>query len=512
MNITMSKEVISQLALCGVSDYIYCAGARNAPMIESLVSADNLTTYSFFDERSAAFFALGKAKNLKKPIVVTTTSGSAVAEMLPAVMEAYYSQVPLILLTADRPKSYRGSGAPQAVEQSGIFSHYTVQSFDIDCQDKIDLSEISLSGPVHINICFDEPLLDEEVSDWSVDLKRPTLPMLKTKSVKNIKIENPLIIVSSLDSDDRAFVKNILLSWNYPLYLEGTSGLRGDKDLQHLALLGGDKFLEKTDFFKESKSIIRIGGVPTLRLWRDLEKKLNHLVVHSFSNIKFSGLSRVKESPYDLDALKDLQVFWDRNVVIEVESSKNQQRSLDVLMEKLPFSEVGLFRKVSNIISEDDFVFIGNSLAIREWDLASVVNKNISVMANRGVNGIDGLVSTFLGAVKKDKVNWLILGDLSALYDLSALWAMEFVKDYQIKIVVINNKGGKIFSRIFKGNHFENSHSLNFQKWAEMFNLDYLKVEDSVDTLKNHNGIVEVIPCCQQSERFWEEYTALCQK
>ncbi|HEV7571931.1 MAG TPA: thiamine pyrophosphate-binding protein, partial [Thermoanaerobaculia bacterium] len=143
-NIAEARRVIEQACALGATDFCVCAGSRNAPLLAVLAGSD-LRIYSFVDERAAAFFALGRAKLTGRPAAVVTTSGTAVAELLPAAIEAHYSGTPLILITADRPARYRGTGAPQSIEQEEIFGVYARGSV------------------THINVEFDEPLIDEEV-------------------------------------------------------------------------------------------------------------------------------------------------------------------------------------------------------------------------------------------------------------------------------------------------------------------------------------------------------------
>lgn len=147
-NIERARRLVEQIRGLGASDFCACAGSRNSPLLAVL----GLTgVFSFVDERSAAFFALGRIKQSGSPVAVVTTSGTAVAELLPAVVEAHYSALPLLLITADRPARYRGSGAPQAIEQIGIFGSYAATSPD----------GWNRARPLHINIEFDEPLIDE---------------------------------------------------------------------------------------------------------------------------------------------------------------------------------------------------------------------------------------------------------------------------------------------------------------------------------------------------------------
>lgn len=148
-NIERSRELVARLRDHGVTDFCVCAGSRNSPLL-AVLGASDARLFSFVDERSAAFFALGRIKQHGRPVAVVTTSGTAVAELLPATIEAHYSSLPLILVTADRPARFRGTGAPQCIEQEGIFGAYAS-------------TELRRDRPAHINVEFDEPLIDGAV-------------------------------------------------------------------------------------------------------------------------------------------------------------------------------------------------------------------------------------------------------------------------------------------------------------------------------------------------------------
>jgi 2-succinyl-5-enolpyruvyl-6-hydroxy-3-cyclohexene-1-carboxylate synthase len=158
MNHQLATDVTRILAESGVQDIIICAGARNAPFVQILGNGNSeLNVHHFFDERAAGFFALGRARRDQRPVAVVTTSGTAAAELLPSAVEAFYSGVPLVLVTADRPKNYRGTGAPQTIEQVGMFSHYAPKAFDIDHIDQVPSLKILAHAPTHVNVCFTEP-------------------------------------------------------------------------------------------------------------------------------------------------------------------------------------------------------------------------------------------------------------------------------------------------------------------------------------------------------------------
>ena len=146
-NTATARRIIERVRAAGVTDFCVCGGSRNAPLI-AVVSGN---IYTFVDERSAAFFALGRIKRDERPVAVITTSGTAAAELLPAAIEAYYSGAPLVLITADRPARFRGTAAPQSIEQVGLFGVYATTDFD----------RWDRRTPLHINVEFDEPLFDE---------------------------------------------------------------------------------------------------------------------------------------------------------------------------------------------------------------------------------------------------------------------------------------------------------------------------------------------------------------
>lgn len=153
-NLSAARELVAGLRALGVDDFCVCAGSRNAPLLAVLMERGLESprhVYSFVDERSAAFFALGRTKRDGKPVAVVTTSGTAAAELLPAAIEAHYSGAPLVLVTADRPARFRGTGAPQAIEQIGLFGVYAAT----------DPQQWDGRSPLHFNIEFDEPLIDE---------------------------------------------------------------------------------------------------------------------------------------------------------------------------------------------------------------------------------------------------------------------------------------------------------------------------------------------------------------
>ena len=505
-NIAEARRAIEEACRRGATDFCVCAGSRNAPLLAVLGKSD-LHVYSFVDERSASFFALGRAKLTGRPAAVVTTSGTAVAELLPAAIEAHYSDTPLTLITADRPARYRGTGAPQSIEQEEIFGIYARDSV------------------LHINIEFDEPLIDEEVRGWSAGVSPagPAASSPPTLQARNIspstaavrtraepagedasapialRARHPLVIIGGLDERDRAAVRTFAAKLNAPIYAEPLSGLREDQSLAHLLITAGERMIGRGEF----DGVIRIGNVPTLRFWRDLDESRRDLPLVSFSALPFAGCSRGEVHP--LEALPsditprehDDRFFAD-----------NRERAATIarILDDEPTSELAMFRELSRTIPENARVYLGNSLPIREWDLAAVREpRGFEIAANRGANGIDGQLSTFFGQCDASRPNICVAGDLTAIYDSNAPWIVpQLDEELDWRIVIVNNAGGRIFSRVpslrkldsaTRERMIENVHAIRFDHWSAMWNIE--------------DRVTELRPDAEASRRAWAKYDAL---
>jgi 2-succinyl-5-enolpyruvyl-6-hydroxy-3-cyclohexene-1-carboxylate synthase len=501
-NVAWSRALLERLAAAGVRELVLCAGARNAPLVSVLSQAEGLTIHSFFEERSAGFFAIGRMQSAGKPVAVCTTSGTAVAELLPAVVEAHYQSLPLIVISADRPKAYRGSGAPQTIVQPGIFSHYVVQEWDLDVSCLIPEFAIG-RGPLHVNVCFEEPLLDAQVTKWTAPAEKVASPTRASVAPTSIASQRPMVIVGRLTPAQARDIAPTLRRWGRPVYAEGLSHLRGSAELADLEIQGGEESIASLKI----DGVIRVGDVPTLRFWRDLEK--NQLPVFHFSSAPFSGLPRCKEV-WPLEALSSARVgfqAWDSQ---ERDADQLRARKLTEWLGEFPLSEAAWVRRMSEWAPAGSNVLLGNSLPIREWDLAATRGREFSLFGNRGTNGIDGLISTFIGIAEPEKSNWALIGDLSALYDLTGPWALRGRSIEDLNLVIINNGGGKIFERIFKNSMFENSHQLNFENWAKMWGWNYQRVEKAGDKPSGWcPRVIEIVPDPTHTKAFCETWENL---
>ena len=494
IHITNSLDAISQCLSLGASEFVISTGARNAELIYSILNINNLEYYSHPDERSASFFALGRTLSTQKPVVMLTTSGTAVAELLPACIEAYYQSAPLILLTADRPIRYQNSGAPQSINQIDIFGIYA----------ETDFHKWKYNQPLHINVHLEEPNLKSLNLDT---LNHSNVsPPINDETSSNTKLledffdtdETINIIVGTLSTELRKPVLRFIEQSNCPTYAESVSGLR-------------EKISSLQPSEINAERILRIGGIPSCRFWRDLEDN-EEIKVLSVTQNNLPGLSR----PSDVIN----SVNWN-NVKIRkrsnISTSSTESERIDDLLKKHPNSEPSFIRKISEIIPNNSMVFLGNSLPIREWQFAATQSdKGNDFYANRGVNGIDGNISTFLGISKDYNNSFGIFGDLTTIYDLNSLWFLEQINKTNVHIFVINNGGGKIFDHVkslegtpdFIMNTIKNSHTLDFSSWAQMWNLDYSlihKISDLND-LNSNRSVVEIIPNDNDTHKFWDEF------
>lgn len=531
MNIEWSKKILTDLAALGVEEFVFCAGARNSPLVMALDRAKGIQAYSFFEERSASFFALGLSRKSGRPVAVITTSGTAAAELLPATIEAYHTGVPLILVTADRPRRLRGTGAPQAIDQTGLYAKFIAAEFDLELGAEFELSEWQKRAPVHLNICFDEPLIDSKLEDFELAVGEPThfagasscaaTASAEWASVRLARfMKSPgdlMVLVGTLESDrERATVSTFLRELGAPTYLEATSGLREDPQLAMIALRSGDKILPKALKEFGIKRVLRLGGVPTARVWRDLEDPSTDVETFSLSPIPFAGLSRGEFLCCELSST--LMTFMQNSQSFRVPGTAltllTQDRAfteqLEQILREEPKSEPALLHALTALIPEGALTYVGNSLPIREWDLAATYEKNHVVEANRGVNGIDGQLSTFLGLSREDNENWALMGDLTAMYDLAGPWALTQKDCGQSRVVILNNGGGKIFHRIFNNSLFENRHDFDFAPWAAQWRWAYEKWTEVPTSWSGPKQVmIELVPDADATQRFWNRYDDL---
>lgn len=524
--------VIGECLAHGVKEYVVCSGARNIPLIAALLESEDVVVWSHFEERAAGFYALGRMMDTREPCAVITTSGTAVAELMPAVVESYYQGRPLLVMSADRPSDYRGSGAPQAIEQVGIFGGYVGRCVDIDMVGG-EVSEVDLfdgwSGrePWHLNICLGEgggrsggeevDSGDMMLGEWSA--VREKIDVSGLVRFFDDVWKGVVVCLGGLEPEDRSEVFAFLKVLKIPVVADPTSGLR--ELLGDLVVVDPDKMLRDVRVAK----VLRIGDVPVGRFWRDLEE-MPGVEVLNLSRTGFSGLARVSETICGslsriIKGVGEVAEVGD--VMDLLRGNGRRAAQIDELLEMFPDSEPSYVRMTSVYATMAESVYLGNSLPIREWGMFAQRDKSVPhelVRANRGANGIDGQLATWAGWTHGIDDAWILVGDLTALYDMSAPSLLHDCEAEGRVIVVMNNGGGRIFDRLPRVRGMDaaqrgiitNEHAFSFESWAMMWGWDYQRV-DTVDDLEIEGGVtplvVELVPCEKQTKAFWEAYEKL---
>jgi 2-succinyl-5-enolpyruvyl-6-hydroxy-3-cyclohexene-1-carboxylate synthase len=525
MSDAIFQQVLEEVVKSGIKEFCICPGSRNSPLVNCIVQSPALIKYFWYEERSAAFFALGRARMTRQPVAIITTSGTAAGELLPAAMEAHYTGTPILLITADRPRRFRGTGAPQTAEQEGLFGIYAHFTQDIEAEEICRIQQWDQSGPAHLNVCIEEPKsYPAAYHDLSLYIPKqqriqpfPSTPVNAEALTQFFKqSQRPLIIVSAIPKEFREAAVNFLLTLHAPIYCEGGSGLREDSRIKHLQIRAESAVWKLSNANSYPiDGVLRIGSVPVTRLWRDLEDRPNQLAECSISHLPFSGLSWGRHVQCRLDEFLSnycLPKGWKcGDASAWLAEDKKRSAQIDQLFVSFPTSEPALYRELSQHISKEAMLFLGNSLPVREWDLAATTEqRGINIEASRGLNGIDGQLSTFLGLCKPGRENWTILGDLTCLYDFAALWILKSLPNVPIKIIIINNGGGKLFARIYKDPIFQHIHNYNFEHFAKSWGIPYFHFEGSI--MKNslpEQAFVEICPDAASTDAFWNAYDEL---
>ncbi|MDO8715778.1 MAG: 2-succinyl-5-enolpyruvyl-6-hydroxy-3-cyclohexene-1-carboxylic-acid synthase [Dehalococcoidales bacterium] len=557
-NYAFAGVFVDELARCGLKHVCICPGSRSSPLAISFARHRDIKKWVHLDERSAAFFALGIAKHTRQPVAVVCSSGTAVANLSPAIIEAFYSGAPLLALTADRPPELHDWGALQTIDQANLFGSHIKWSAAMPTPE-VTPSLITFvramagrafataaavpAGPVHLNFPFREPLEPSVVATDFPDLssrqegrseKQPYIKSMepavrapseqesKQLAARLVSKERGLIICGpDTDVNLAGSVVELARRLGYPVLADCLSGARCGQHDMGMVIDGYDMFIDDTELTGPFTAdvIIRFGALPVskpLSVYMERNAQARHILIDA--GAQWRDPSRLAGEVWHVDgpqfcnglaaALPDRakDTLWSRQWHDLNKSVRNaMSQELETCDEMF---EGKVFRELSGILPANSVLFTGNSMPIRDMDtFFPVVEHPVQFMANRGASGIDGIISTALGAsaVSPDRVV-LVIGDVSFYHDMNGLLAAKAF-NLNATIIVINNDGGGIFSFLPQSacedvfeSCFATPHGLTFRGAAGLYGLNYsltgdwTAFRDAVKTSLTQTGstIIEV--------------------
>ncbi|WP_291134507.1 2-succinyl-5-enolpyruvyl-6-hydroxy-3-cyclohexene-1-carboxylic-acid synthase [Flavobacterium sp. UBA7663] len=515
--IPLAQSIIEICQQKGVQHIVISPGSRNAPLTIGFTNNPYFKCYSIADERCAAFFALGIAQQLQEPVIVVCTSGSALLNYYPAIAEAFYSQIPLVVISADRPQNKIDIGDGQTIRQENVFANHSL--YNANLQENVSTENdnniqmalhvsVTQKGPVHINAPFEEPLYETvselQVQPEIVDFNTES----KTFSLGNSTIETwnkatkKLVLVGELfpNSVEQTYLNVLANDPSVVVLTEKTSNLHHptffdqidtlitpftDEDFKAfqpdiLLTFGGMVVSKRIKAFLRKYKPAHHWHVDELRAYDTFGALTNHFETKINTFLSQLLTEKTIESFYK----SSISTIWKDRVV------KHQEYTA-----KIPFSDFKVFDFICQNVPKNSQLQVSNSSAIRYLQLFDL-DKSIQVFCNRGTSGIDGSTSTAIGAaLASDLPTMLITGDISFLYDSNALWNNYIPKNF--KIILLNNSGGGIF-RILPGHqetetfntYFETSHQLNASHLAKMYGFDYFEANDETSLQQQYTAFL----------------------
>lgn len=513
MNLSNKKsvqEIVLALAELGLKEVIICPGSRNAPLTISFNRHPAFRCTSVRDERSAAFFALGKCIELGEPVAVVCSSGSAPLNFAPAVAEAYYQRLPLILLTADRPGEWVDQGDGQTIDQKNIYQNYIRRSYhlfgDTAKGDEIWYNTRCLSegfsvatalnpGPVHFNIPLSEPLYDlEEIAGHSPRVFKPIQPQFDPPEKEMQQLltvfsqSRKVMVLVGQHRPDPAFensLQKIASHSNTIVLCESTGNVHDAAFIENIDRVITNLTPEEAVAFMPDLLITVGGAVVSKRIKAILRKHRpkEHWNVDKY-DANMDTYQSLTLSVY-ADAARFLSVLANATPPAGPygnmwrEKSNQLKKLHERFCDRLEYSDLYVFSRIYECMPPGLQLHIGNSSPIRYAQLFCNGNAT-SVWSNRGTSGIDGSTSTAMGAASTDESSnfLLITGDVAFHYDINAFWNESAPEN--LKVILINNGGGGIF-RIIPGpagvdeleEFFETSQQIGAEKPALHFGWNY---------------------------------------
>ena len=533
-SIPAAQSVVQHCKSKGIQNIVISPGSRNAPLTIGFTEDSYFKCFSIVDERSAAFFALGIAQQLREPVAVVCTSGSALLNYYPAVSEAFYSDIPLVVISADRPGYKIDVGDGQTIRQDNVFhrhigysanlkqdlTHATdriiryapeningnllaaqneIQAYNDSELNKAMEIAITTGLPVHINVRFEEPLYNR-IEQPSVFAKIKEIEEIAPQGLEHISkcaslwnaSTKKMVLVGVNDPGqvEQQFLDVLANDPSVIVLTETTSNIHHDNFFPSIDSIVAP--IEKSEdnegelFKLQPDILLTFGGLVVSKKikaflrqyqpkhhWHIDQVKAYDTFFSLSYHFKMNVNTFFKEFCVQINTVNsDYFVYWN-NV------KQNYQKKRNTYLGNIDFSDMSAFYQISRNIPEGYQLQLANSSTVRYAQLFDL-KPSLQVFCNRGTSGIDGSTSTAIGASIYSKTPTLfITGDLSFLYDSNALWNDYLRPD--LRIIVINNSGGGIF-RILPGKEtssnferfFETKHNLSVRKYCDLFNIDFL--------------------------------------
>jgi 2-succinyl-5-enolpyruvyl-6-hydroxy-3-cyclohexene-1-carboxylate synthase len=476
------RAIVEELVRGGVTDVVVCPGSRSTPLALALQASTQLRTWVHLDERSGAFFALGLAKVARRPSAILATSGTAVVNFAPAVAEARYGRVPLLLLTADRPPELQGVGAPQTIDQTDLYGRHAKwfvalpvpeDSDELESEVRIavaralDVATAPPAGPVQLDVPFREPLLpagqlrpDEVAVKTPAVAAPPGIDDVDRAMAALAGARRPLLVCGPSDEPELdAVLARLAAAIDAPLLADGLSGLRLGAGPHRAVIVNYDALLRDPPFRRSVSPdfVLRFGAPPTSKTLNQLLDGLAapQLLVDEGGGWNMPARPEViacAPVPFAIaliDTLDAATLGADPAWLARWRAADEAAgAALDSWFERLrePF-EGAVPRAIVAAAPDDAVVVVGNSMPVRDVDaFLPRSTRRLRWLGNRGANGIDGMLSTALGCAAGGEAPVLVvLGDLSLLHDLTALLAAARL-ELDLTVLLVNNDGGGIFS------------------------------------------------------------------
>ncbi|MDD3003520.1 2-succinyl-5-enolpyruvyl-6-hydroxy-3-cyclohexene-1-carboxylic-acid synthase [Flavobacterium sp.] len=506
--IPLAQSIIEIFANRGIHQIVISPGSRNAPLTIGFASNPTFECLSIADERSAAFFALGIAQQTQKPVVVLCTSGSALLNYYPAFAEAFYSQIPLIVVSADRPHDKIDIGDGQTIRQENVFVNHSL--FNANLNENVSVENDQLineaiskailqKGPVHINVPFEEPLYETtdvlEVKSLVIPEVQPNFPIEDISAfAKKWNASTKKMILVGVNTPNS--ISQEILEWmandaSVIVLTESTSNLHHQKFISNIDTIITPFSAEDFEHF-QPEVLLTFGGMVVSKRIRAFLRKYKPAEHWHIDTLRaydtFGALSHhFKAIPQQfLEAFLPLTQNGNGTYQSEWNHIKAlRKEKQEVYLSQIPFSDLKAFEIILPYLPQNSMLQVSNSSPIRYIQLLEI-HPSISVFCNRGTSGIDGSTSTAVGAAFASQIPTVfITGDISFLYDSNGLWNEYIPKNF--KIILLNNGGGGIF-RILPGHqetpvfnrYFETSHCLTAEHLAKMYQLDYFTASDEI--------------------------------